>query len=116
MAKGQSKSPPEGKLAGKTVALVGKFGYHDCNRPRYANQVTRAGGVVVDAATAVPDILFVGEGRGGKPPAEVAKVQKKSPAVQILDAAGFMQLVIPDREELLQEIGRGRREDNDHFW
>jgi uncharacterized protein YjbI with pentapeptide repeats len=125
MAKGKAKGQAQGnqaqskptaesarRLAGKTVALVGKFGYRDMQRDLYTNQVTRAGGKVVDPAKTVPDYLLVGEGRGGKPPADVAKLQKKSPSIEILTLNDLMLT----REELLQEISRGRRPDRDRFW
>jgi uncharacterized protein YjbI with pentapeptide repeats len=111
MANSKTKTPA-GKLAGKTVALVGKFGYRDARRAMHAKQISRAGGRVVDPAKKVPDYLLVGEGRGGKPPADVAKLQKKSPAIQILDLGDLL----PGRDELLKEIGRGRRKDRDRFW
>ena len=65
MAKGTKETQATGKLAGKTVAFVGKFGYRDMFLDQFANQVVRAGGEVVDAAKTIPDYLFVGEGRGG---------------------------------------------------
>jgi uncharacterized protein YjbI with pentapeptide repeats len=115
-AKGQTArkavSESAGRLAGKTVALVGKFGYRDMQRNVYVNQIERSGGKVVDPAKTVPDYLLVGEGRGGKPPADVAKLQKKSPNIELLALSDL----VPTREELLLEISRGRRPDRDRFW
>ena len=104
------------KLAGKKVALVGKFGYRDMQRARYENQIARNGGTVVDAAAFVPDYLFVGEGRGGKPPGEVAKLQKKAPSIEVLSQPDFIALLLPERDELMLEIAKGRRENHDRFW
>src|SRR5215211_7043290 len=104
------RKPARGKLAGKTVALVGKFGYADSNRPDYEVRVKRAGGKLVDAAKADPDFLFVGEGRGGKPPAIVAQVQKRHPAVGVFDLAGIARLLAPTADELRAEIAAGQIE------
>jgi hypothetical protein len=89
MAKKKNSTSKSGKFAGKTVAFVGKFGYRDNLRYRYIQLLTSAGGTVVDAGHNIPDYLVVGNGRGGKPPSEVAKIQKKSPSMQILDTATF---------------------------
>src|SRR5262249_55876109 len=110
------KKSSAGKLAGKKVALVGKFGYRDMHRSVYVQLVTSAGGLVVDPGRKVPDCLVVGEGRGGKPPSEVARIQKQAPPVQILDTAAFTHVVLPDPETLLQEIRKGRRKDHDRYW
>jgi uncharacterized protein YjbI with pentapeptide repeats len=98
------KRPPAtaGKLAGKKVAFVGKVFHYFLGK--YEEHIARAGGTVVDPERVEPDYLFVGEGRGGKPPGDVARLQKRYPAVQALDRAGFFQLLIPDRAELLQLI------------
>jgi uncharacterized protein YjbI with pentapeptide repeats len=91
-----------GKLAGKKVAFVGKF--HPYFLAGYQKHVTDAGGVVVDAERTEPDYLVIGEGRGGKPPGDVARLQKRYPAVQAFDLADFFRLLVPSREELLQLI------------
>ena len=116
MAKVKKVGSTAGKLAGKTIAFVGKFGYKNMSLPMYTEMVVKEGGTVVDAAQAVPEVLFVGEGRGGKPPSEVAKIQKKSPAIQVYDLAGMMQFLLPDRDGLIQEIAKGRRDDGHRFW
>ena len=67
MAKKKSATSAGGKLQGKTVAFVGKFGYTDMFRAQFAQLVVREGGTVVEPSQTVPDYLFVGEGRGGKP-------------------------------------------------
>src|SRR5262245_28836065 len=114
MAKNKKSSKASGKLAGKTVALVGKFGYRDFQKQRYANLIEQAGGKLVDPAKIVPNCVVVGEGRGGKPPGDVAKLQKKSPAIEVLSTNDLVRLTLLDREQLLREIGRGRRDH--HFW
>lgn len=111
-ARGASTTTTGGRLAGKTVALIGKFGYSDMQRGLYVSQVTRSGGQIVDPAKTVPDYLIVGEGRGGKPPADVAKLQKKSPSIELLTLGDL----VPTREELLKEIGLGRQPDRHRFW
>src|SRR5262245_48362869 len=111
-ARKKPKKPAKGKLAGKTVALVGKFGYSDYERPKYETLVTRAGGRLVDPAKTDPDYLFVGEGRGGKPPGVVAQVQKRHAAVQVFDLAGIARFMAPTKEELLAEIKAGEFEDD----
>jgi len=116
MAKRKPKPQAAGKLAGKRLALVGKFGYRDLVRKQYASQIQSAGGAVVDGAKAAADYVVVGEGRGGKPPGDLAKLQKKWPQIQVLSPADFARLVLPDREELLREIGKGRRKEEDRFW
>jgi uncharacterized protein YjbI with pentapeptide repeats len=115
MAKGKTKPAAAGTLAGKRVAFVGKFGYKDWDRPGFTTWARAAGAVVVDPQGGL-DYLVVGEGRGGKPPGEVAKIQKRLPAVGLLDVAGLLQLVLPDPARVLKEIGQGRRVDADRFW
>src|SRR5262245_56291883 len=106
-----TKSRTTGKLAGKTVAFVGKFGYGDTVVKKLSAVVAATGGKVV-AESARPDYLVAGEGRGGNPPAAVAKVQKQNPAVQVLDLAGFCQMMLPSPDELLAEIRAGLRGDD----
>ena len=116
-AKARGERPPAAKkLAGKTVAFVGKFGYRDMWRDRCLPCVIAEGGEVVDAESAVPDYLVVGEGRGGNPPSAVAKVQKKHPSVQVLDLAECCRMLMPSREELLAELRSGPREDGHERW
>jgi uncharacterized protein YjbI with pentapeptide repeats len=103
------KTPP-GKLAGKTVAFVGKFGYADIFLEGYKKYARAAGGKVVNAESAAPDYLVAGEGRGGNPPGAVAKIQKKHPAVEVLDEEAFCRLLLPSRAELLAELRSGRRD------
>jgi uncharacterized protein YjbI with pentapeptide repeats len=98
------KKGAPGKLSGKTIALVGKFGYRDSGRVEFEGRARRAGGKLVDPAKADPDILIVGEGRGGKPPAIVAVVQKRHPAVQVFDLPGMSHLLAPTADELRAEI------------
>jgi len=117
VARGQraGKAKPIGKLAGKNVALVGKFGYADYYRSRYQQLVDAAGGALIHPNKNKPDYLFVGEGRGGKPPGDVAKLQKKYPAVQVLDQAAIAKFLLPSREEVLYRLAH-REERDDRFW
>ena len=41
------------------------------------------------------DFLVYGEGRGGKQPGEVAKIEKRLPSVVSLSVAEFAQMVLP---------------------
>ncbi len=112
----QKRKKDSEKLAGKTVAFVGKFGYKDWDRSKYTRFAETAGAKVVDAATDIPDCLIVGEGRGGKLPSEVAKIQKKSPGVEILDTPAFLQCVLPSPESVLAELLKGRDDNRDRYW
>ena len=96
----------EGKpLAGKRVAFVGKFTYwQDKHREEW---VRSAGGQVVPPSGAV-DVLVYGEGRGGKPPGDVAKIEKRLPGVVTLPFAELAKLVLPDPTELVATLKRGR--------
>src|SRR6185437_9613228 len=109
MAKGKATPPAAGKLAGKKVAFVGKFGYRDWNRSLLQRAVQSEGGAVVEP-TATPDCLVYGEGRGGNLPGDVAKIQKKHPAVQVYSVADFAQLLTPDRDEFLQLLRAGAKD------
>jgi uncharacterized protein YjbI with pentapeptide repeats len=115
MAKGKAKPAAAAALAGKRVAFVGKCGPGDWDRPAFTTWARAAGAVVVDPPGTV-DYVVVGEGRGGKPPGDVAKIQKLQPAAVVLDVAGFLQLVLPDPARVLKEIGKGRRGAADRFW
>jgi len=103
MAKGKATPPAAGKLAGKTVAFVGKFGYRDWNRSLLQRAVQSEGGAVVEP-TATPDYLVYGEGRGGNPPGDVAKIQKKHPAVQVHSFTDFAQLVALSADEFVRML------------
>jgi uncharacterized protein YjbI with pentapeptide repeats len=93
---------PAGKLAGKTVAFVGKFGYGGHELDAMQALVAEEGGSVAQGDKAAPDYLVAGAGVGGNPPAAIAKIQKKHPHVQPIDQAGFYDLVNPTAEEFLQ--------------
>jgi uncharacterized protein YjbI with pentapeptide repeats len=99
-----------GKLAGKTVAFVGKFGYRDMFLDHYRKWIAAEGGTVVDLDTTVPDYLVAGEGRGGNPPAAVAKVQKQHPSVQVLSETELAEMVMPTPEEFLAEVRAGQKD------
>jgi uncharacterized protein YjbI with pentapeptide repeats len=93
-------------LAGKKVAFVGKFGYHDMWRSLMTHWCAYRGGSEVESMSA-PDYLVAGDGRGGKPPGDVAKVQKKYPAVQTLTVEQYLRMVRPTAEELRAGIAAG---------
>lgn len=107
---------PGGKLAGKTVAFIGKFGYSDFFQNAYQEMVRAAGGTIVDPLKKVPDYIWVGEGRGGKPPGDVAKLQKKHPAVIVLGDNDFAAFLLPSREEFLKQIKALKAGDNELYW
>src|SRR5262249_48023714 len=96
-----------GKLAGKKVAFVGKLFHYFV--PKYHAAVKEAGGTVV-APEKPPDYLAFGPGRGGKPPGEVARLQKKFPGLQALDLPSFFRLLVPERDELLRQISNNELE------
>ncbi|HEY7426321.1 MAG TPA: pentapeptide repeat-containing protein [Gemmataceae bacterium] len=108
-AKG-GKRPPSGKLTGKTIAFVGKFGYRDWFRDEYQAYVVAEGGSIVDIESATPDYLIAGEGRGGNPPAAVSQFQKKHPSFPVLDEADFCRLLLPAPDELAAVLRSGERE------
>ncbi|HEY7314069.1 MAG TPA: pentapeptide repeat-containing protein [Gemmataceae bacterium] len=111
MAKRAKAKPARaGKLAGKTVAFVGKFGYRDWFRKDYQAYVVAEGGSVVDITTAIPDYLVAGEGRGGNPPAAVVAIQKKYPFVHVLDEEDFCRILLLTADELAAVLRSGERE------
>ena len=71
--KGKKTQPGTKKLAGKTVALVGKFGYGKHELDALKKLVVSEGGQVVDGLKTAPDLLVEGAGIGGNPPAAIAK-------------------------------------------
>src|SRR5687768_8573083 len=107
MAKKTKTPPTAGKLAGKTFAFAGKFGYANQARDTMSALIAAEGGAVVEPEQTAPDYLIVGYGVGGKPPAAVAKFQKKYPQVQTIDQGDFYQLVIPTAEEFLEILRSG---------
>lgn len=110
----QQATPQAGKLVGKTVAFVGKFGYGRRDLDALKAIVSAEGGSVVDGEKTAPDYLVAGDGVAGKPPGAVAKIQKKYPHVQPIDEAGFYQLVNPtaaEFRELMQSGPHGHQ-----FW
>jgi uncharacterized protein YjbI with pentapeptide repeats len=104
------------KLAGKAVAFVGNIGYHNMGLEDAKRSAIAEGAKVVDAETTLPDLLVVGEGRGGKPPALVAKLEKKHPELEVVDEAGFCRLIVPTRDELLAELRAGIDENDYKRW
>jgi uncharacterized protein YjbI with pentapeptide repeats len=114
MAKKSTATSQAAKLAGKTVAFVGKFGYGGHDLDAMLPLVATEGGSVVDGVKTAPDYLVAGDGVGGNPPAAVAKIQKKHPQVQLLDQAGFYQLVNPTAEEFRALIKSGPH--GHEFW
>ncbi|OWK43736.1 pentapeptide repeat-containing protein [Fimbriiglobus ruber] len=118
MAKGKVKTTgaktKAGKLAGKTVAFAGKFGYGKYNLEALKKAAVAEGGSVVDGETTAPDYLVEGTGVGGKPPGAVAKIQKKHPQVQVIDEPGFYQMIVPTAEEFLEILQSGPQ--GHEFW
>jgi uncharacterized protein YjbI with pentapeptide repeats len=113
-----SNSPgsSNGKLHGQSVAFVGKFGYKDMNLSNYEPLVLAHGGTLVKTDAPDIDYLFVGEGRGGNPPGDVAKIQNRLPAVNVLNEADFQTFLLPSADELLRELQQGRRDGQHRYW
>jgi len=105
-----ANKPAQGKLTGKTVAFVGKFGYQDMWLDKYKAYVASEGGRVVDTEKTIPDYLVAGKGRRGNPPGAVARIKKQHPTIQILDAAGFCQLLLPAPDEFHVELRSGPKD------
>jgi uncharacterized protein YjbI with pentapeptide repeats len=105
MAK-KKKTQRNQKLAGKKLAFVGRF----FTLAAFQAWATEAGGSVVSADES-PDYVVAGEGRGGNPPAEVAKIQKRVPSVVVLESKDFVRMVLPSREELIAALKASRRDD-----
>lgn len=101
-----------GKLAGKTVAFVGKFGYPDYDKEDYIAMVKASGGVVVTADKS-PDFVWVGG--SGKLPADVAKAEKKNPAVIVHRTEEFLEFLVPEPATLIQEMKQPSQKDGS-FW
>ena len=102
------------KLAGQTVAFVGKFGYGSGAIDSEKELVKDEGGTVVDPEQTLPDYLVAGKGVGGNPPAVIAKLQKKHPQLQAIDIRAFYQLINPTADEFQQLMLSGNL-DHD-FW
>ncbi len=102
MATGETSKATAGKLADKTVAFVGKFGYGARDLDAMKALVAAEGGSVVEADKTAPDYLVAGAGVGGNPPAAVAKIHKKHPQIQLIDQASFYQIANPTAAEFLQ--------------
>jgi uncharacterized protein YjbI with pentapeptide repeats len=115
-SKKSGKASNAAPFAGKTVAFVGTFGYKDMSRQRYQGWVVDAGGKVVDAEQVEPDCLVVGDGRGGKPPALVAKLQKQHPGMQVVDVTALAQMAVPTPDQLLAVIRSGLKKDAHVHW
>ncbi len=107
---------PAGRITGKSIALVGKFGYSDSDRARYTQLAESQGATIVDPAVTLPDVVVVGEGRGGKPPGDVAKIQKKAPGVDVYELADFLQFLIPTPAQMLEVFRKGRQDHDHHYW
>lgn len=89
------------KLMGKTVAFVGKFS-PGADLDDLKELVAAEGGSVVDPAKVLPDYLVAGRGVGGKPPAIVAKLQKKHPQLRPIDTQDFYLILAPTAAEFEQ--------------
>src|SRR5438105_10760214 len=107
MAKNTKATSAAGKVAGKTVAFVGKFGYGGRDLDAMLALVAAEGGSVVEGEKTAPDYLVAGAGVGGNPPAVVAKIQKKHPQVQLIDQAGFYQMVNPTAQDFREAMLSG---------
>jgi hypothetical protein len=70
--KKRKATPSSGKLARKTVAFVGKFGYGGRDLDAMKALVAAEGGSVVESEKIAPDYLVAGAGVGGNPPARSA--------------------------------------------
>ncbi len=101
------KRPIVGKLSGKSVAFVGKFGCGNNSIEGLQAAVIAEGGTVIDGEKTEPDYVVAGKGIGGKPPGAVAKIQKKYPSVQVLDEADFHRMVVPTPEEFMAILKSG---------
>jgi uncharacterized protein YjbI with pentapeptide repeats len=104
------------KLAGKVVAFVGDIGYRNMALEEAKSSVRGEGGKVADAESARPDLLVVGQGRGGKRPAIVAKLEKKYPQMEVVDESGFCRLIVPTRDEFLAELRTGIDQEDYKRW
>lgn len=102
MAKKKSTVSQVGKLTGKSVMFVGKFGYGGRDLPGMRKLADAEGATVLEGDKSAPDYLVAGTGVGGNAPAAVAKIQNKYPEVQVIDAAGFYQLVNPTPDECVE--------------
>ncbi|VTR97771.1 Uncharacterized protein OS=Cystobacter violaceus Cb vi76 GN=Q664_20155 PE=4 SV=1: Pentapeptide: Pentapeptide_4: Pentapeptide: Pentapeptide: Pentapeptide: Pentapeptide [Gemmata massiliana] len=103
MAKQGTSTRTAGALAGQTVAFVGKFA-HDINHYKDV-WVKNAGGTVVQP-TGTFNYLVYGEGRGGKVPGAVARIEKRRPGLTVLDLTSFAKLVLPTAAEFVARIKR----------
>jgi uncharacterized protein YjbI with pentapeptide repeats len=113
-AKPTISQPWAPKLAGKTIAFVGKFGYGNRELPNLKAVAESEQARLVDGEKTAPDYLVVGDGVGGKPPSAVAKIQKKHGAVQILAESDFYALTAPTADEFLALLRSGI--DDRDFW
>ncbi|MDB5391163.1 MAG: Pentapeptide repeat family protein [Planctomycetaceae bacterium] len=95
------------KLKGKRFVFAGKFGGGGRGLSEMVAFVGSQGGTVLEDDKVAPDYLVVGAGIGGKPPAAVAKIQKRHPNVQLIEESGFYILIAIDSEELVSLIESG---------
>src|SRR5579871_1143174 len=113
MAKTKAKAKA-GKLAGMTIAFVGKFGYKNSILNSCQEIATSEGGTIVDPDQAALDYLVAGAGSGGNAPASVAKIQKKHPKVHVLDLDDFYKLTRPSPDEIISLLRAEPQEQS--FW
>ncbi|MBP3957034.1 pentapeptide repeat-containing protein [Gemmata sp. G18] len=103
MAKKVANTRTAGALAGQTVAFVGKFGYM---LDKYKDAWVKSAGGTIVPATGTFEYLVYGEGRGGKPPGDVAKIEKRVPGVTVFDVAGLARFVLPTAAEFVAAVKR----------
>lgn len=109
-----STVPGHGKLAGKTVAFVGKFEFAKTDLDALEELTIAEGGSVVDGTSSPPDYLVVGAGSGRKRPPAAAQMLKKHPQVQVVDEAEFFRFTLLTPGELLAIMKAGPP--GGHFW
>lgn len=86
------------RLTGKTLCVTGKLECAD--RQNLQKLIEREGGQLVDSVSAKLDILIVGTTRGARPASsekQAEKLNAKGATIQVIDEAGFLQLVLPTR-------------------
>jgi uncharacterized protein YjbI with pentapeptide repeats len=102
-------------LVGRKFAFAGRFGYRDMWLEKFRSWVIESGGAIV-SSDAAPDYLVVGEGRGGKPPSEVAKIQARHSTVSVLTISDFARMVLPEPEALARVLMKASGKQGHTYW